>query len=122
PPGTKRYVEGLMSLWEPELSLRIAHEKRPSTEALKVMVTEIAGGQTLRFGNIAVEVIEVDHKPVRHAFGFVLRSDGLALALSGDTRRCDALIEAARGVDLLVHEVFIHREMPVVPGVRSAQT
>src|SRR3546814_8928748 len=31
PPGTRRYVEGLMALWEPELSLRIAHEKRPST-------------------------------------------------------------------------------------------
>src|SRR3546814_16960901 len=41
PPGTRRYVEGLMALWEPELSLRIAHEKRPSTVALEVPVTEI---------------------------------------------------------------------------------
>ena len=32
------------------------------------------------------------------------------------------MIEAARGADLLVHEVFIHREMPVLPGVRSAET
>src|SRR5690606_24780967 len=122
PPGTRRYVEGLMALWEPELSLRIAHEKRPSTDALKVAVTEIAGGQSLAFGGATVEVVEVDHKPVRHAFGFVFRAGGLSLALSGDTRRCDALIEAAQGADLLVHEVFIHREMPVVPGVRSAET
>jgi ribonuclease Z len=122
PPGTRRYVEGLMALWEPELSLRIAHEKRPSTEALKVEVREIAGGEALAFGGLAVEVVEVDHKPVRHAFGFVFRAGGLSLALSGDTRRCQELIEAARGADLLVHEVFIHREMPVVPGVRSAET
>ena len=122
PPGTRRYVEGLMALWEPELSLRIAHEKRPSTAALEVEVTEMAGGETLAFGGIEVEVVEVDHKPVRHAFGFVFIGGGRKLALSGDTRRREALIAAASGADLLVHEVFIHREMPVLPGVRSAET
>lgn len=122
PPGTKRYVEGLMALWEPELSQRIAHEKRPSTEALKVPVTEIAAGERLDIGGLAIEVVPVDHQPVRHAFGFVFEEGGRKLVLSGDTRRCPALIDAARGADLLVHEVFIHREMPVVPGVRSAET
>src|SRR3546814_9175433 len=102
-----------MALWEPELALRIAHEKRPSTEALKVAVTEIAAGQELAFGALAVRVVAVDHQPVRHAFGFVFAGGGKTLVLSGDTRRCPALIAAARGADLLVHEVFIHREMPV---------
>ncbi|WP_193367589.1 MBL fold metallo-hydrolase [Pelagibius marinus] len=122
PPGTRRYVEGLMALWEPELSLRIAHEKRPSIEALKIAVTEIAAGQSLSLGGLAVQVVEVDHQPVRHAFGFVFEEKGERLVLSGDTRRCAALVAAARGADLLVHEVFIHREMPVIPGVRSAET
>lgn len=122
PPGTRRYVDGLMALWEPELSQRIAHEKRPSTEALKVEVTEIAAGESLTFGGLTVRVVAVDHRPVRHAFGFVFEEAGQRLVLSGDTRRCEALIEAARGADLLVHEVFVHREMPVVPGVRSAET
>jgi ribonuclease Z len=122
PPGTRRYVDGLMALWEPELSQRIAHEKRPSTAALQVEVTEISGGEVLAFDGLEVRVVEVDHKPVRHAFGFVFEAAGQKLALSGDTRRCAALIEAARDADLLVHEVFVHREMPVIPGVRSAET
>ncbi|WP_299395585.1 MBL fold metallo-hydrolase [Pelagibius sp.] len=122
PPGTRRYVEGLMALWEPELTQRIAHEKRPSTAALEIDVTEIAAGQVLTFGGLTVAVVEVDHKPVRHAFGFVFEAGGKRLALSGDTRYCPSLIEAARGADLLVHEVFVHREMPVVEGVRSAET
>jgi ribonuclease Z len=122
PPGTRRYVEGLMALWAPELSQRIAHEKRPSTAALEVTVTEIAAGQALAFGGLSVRAVEVDHKPVRHAFGFVFEADGMKLVLSGDTRRCAALIEAAAGADLLVHEVFVHREMPVIDGVRSAET
>ena len=122
PPGTRRYVEGLMALWEPELAQRIAHEKRPSTAALEMAVTEIAAGETLTFGGLTVSVVEVDHRPVRHAYGFLFEGGGRRLAISGDTRRCPALIEAARGADLLVHEVFVHREMPVVEGVRSAET
>ena len=111
-----------MALWEPELSLRIAHEQRPSTAALEIDVTEMTPGQTLTFGATSVHVIEVDHRPVPHAFGFVFRSGGLTLALSGDTRRCPQLIEAAAGADLLVHEVFVHRELSGVPGVDATAT
>lgn len=122
PPGTKRYVDGLMALWKPELEQRVAHERRPSTAALEIEVTEITPGQTLAFGPMSVQVVEVDHKPVRHAYGFVCAGGGRRIAFSGDTRRCMGLIEAARGADILVHEVFIHREMPVTPGVRTAET
>src|SRR5262249_37007376 len=41
PEGTRRFVEGLMALWRPELEQRIAHELRPSAAALEVDVTEI---------------------------------------------------------------------------------
>ena len=138
PRGTRRYVDGLMDLWRPELEQRIAHEQRPSTTALQVEVTEVAAGETLTLGafRIAVievaagetltlgafriAVIEVDHKPVTPAFGFVFQAGGRRIALSGDTRACPALIAAARGADILVHDVFVHREMPVIEGRRSA--
>ena len=122
PPGTRRYVEGLMALWRPELEQRIEHERRPSTAALEVQVTEIAPGDTLAFGALTASVVEVDHRPVRHAYGFVFEAEDRRLALSGDTRRCPALIEAARGADLLLHEVFVHRELPAVEGVRTKET
>jgi ribonuclease Z len=121
PPGTRHYVDGLMALWREEREQRIAHERRPSTAALDVEVEEIAGGQTLTFGEVSVEVVAVDHRPVEHAHGFVLAADGARIAVSGDTTYCPDLIAAARGVDLLVHEVFIHREMPVIPSVRTAE-
>lgn len=35
PVGTKRFVEGTMALWKPELDLRIAHEKRPPRGPLR---------------------------------------------------------------------------------------
>ena len=122
PPGTRRYVEGLLELWRPELEQRIAHEKRPSTAALEVEVEEIGDGWSGSFGGLAVTAFAVEHWPVKHALGFAVEGGGRRLVLSGDTRRCDAVIEAARNADLLLHEVFVHREMPVVEGVRSAET
>ncbi len=122
PRGTQAYVDGLMALWRPELVQRIAHERRPSTSALEIEVREIVDGDLLSVGPLTIRVVEVDHKPVKQAFGFVFESGGRRIALSGDTRYCSALIAAAKGADVLVHEVFIHREMPVVEGVRSKET
>ncbi len=124
PRGTRAYVDGLMSLWRPELEQRIAHEARPSTAALKVEVTEIEAGQQLEIGGFGVQVVEVEHRPVKQAFGFVFApagGRGPRIVLSGDTRRCAALVAAARGADVLVHEVMVHREMPVIEGVRTAE-
>ena len=122
PPGTQRFAEGLMALWAPELEQRIAHERRPSTAALEIRVEEIGDGWQARFGGLAVAAFEVDHKPVRHAFGFAFEAAGRRLVFSGDTRPCDSLAAAAEGADLLLNEVFVHREMPVIHGVRTAET
>ena len=122
PPGTRRYVDGLMDLWRPELEQRIAHERRPSTAALRVEVVEFGAGPLLTAGSLEVTAVEVDHRPVAQAYGFVFEAEGARLVLSGDTRPCRALSAAARGADVLVHEVFVHRELPVVEGLRSAET
>lgn len=122
PPGTRAHAEGLMKLWRPELEQRIAHERRPSTAALEVEVEEVGPGELLALDGLRVTAVEVDHRPVKHAFGFVFETSDGRLVLSGDTRPCPALSEAARGADVLVHEVFVHRELPVVAGLRSAAT
>jgi len=122
PPGTYRYMDSLISLWHAELEQRIDHERRPSALALQVEVTEVRPGEAHELGAMRVRAVEVDHKPVRNAYGYVFETGAHKLAISGDTRPCDALAEAAEGADLLLHEVFIHREMKVVEGVRTAET
>lgn len=122
PTGTRKFIEGLMAVWKEELDLRIKHERRPSTAALELDITEIKAGERLVFGEVVVDVVAVDHQPIDPAFGFIFTATGTKIALSGDTTYCPALIEASLGVDLLVHEVFVHREMHVVEGVRSKET
>ena len=122
PPGTRAFVEGTMALWATERAQRISHEKRASLAAFEMDVTEIAAGTVWDEGDVRVTAVAVAHQPVRHAFGFVFEADGHKIAFSGDTAYCPALIEAAKGADALVHECFLHGEMPVVAGVRSAET
>lgn len=111
PPGTRRFVEGTMALWEPERSQRIAHELRPSTAAFDMEIVEIAPGTIWDDGTMRIRAVAANHHPVRDAFGFVFEAAGRKVAFSGDTAYCPALIDAARGADALVHECFIHREM-----------
>jgi ribonuclease Z len=122
PPGFAPHIAALEKAWEPERAQRLAFERRPNPGGFAFAVEEIAAGTRLAVGDIEIEAVPVDHRPVEPAYGFVLRAAGLVAALSGDTRPCQALIEAARGCDVLVHEVFAHAAMPPVPGSRDPAT
>ena len=57
-------------------------------------------------GGARLTTFLVDHQPVDGgAMGCVVELDGMRLAYSGDTRPAPRLIEAAQGVDVLIHEV-----------------
>lgn len=115
-------IEATMAAWAEERDLRIAFEKRPSATGLGVKCQAIVPGARIAIGDLEIEPVLVNHAPVAPAYGFVLRAGGKTAVISGDTTVSQPLIEAGRGADLLIHEVFIHREMPPVPGRRSAET
>jgi ribonuclease BN (tRNA processing enzyme) len=65
-------------------------------------VRELTDGEQLRFGPLTVTAREVLH--TGEAFGFRLEADGRAVAYSGDTDACPALVELASGTDLFLCE------------------
>lgn len=115
------HLAAILAAWKPEREQRIAFEQRNSQTGLEIEPHEISGGDQLTFGDMEVEVVEVDHGPVRPAFGFVFRSGDFTAVHSGDTARCEALITAGQGADLLIHEVMVHRNAPP-DSHRSATT
>ncbi|GHD42387.1 ribonuclease Z [Thalassobaculum fulvum] len=122
PKGTRAYVEGLLALWREERELRMAHERRPNLAGFTAEVVEYGEGPVVELPGLFVDAVKVEHEPIKEAYGFVFRADdGTVAAFSGDTRYCEALIEAARGADVLVHECFIHGLMKPVPGVRTQE-
>jgi ribonuclease Z len=120
PPGTKRMVQAMLAMWQPEYEQRIAHEKRPSTRALEIDVTEFGEGEIWSTGGVRIKAVAVRHQPVKFAYGFLFQESGRRLVFSGDTAYCPELIAAGKGADVLVHECFIHGLMKPGPG-RSAE-
>ncbi len=115
-------IEATMAAWADERALRIAFEHRPSATGLEVACHTLAAGGRFSIGDLEIEPVLVDHAPVAPAYGFVFRSGGKTAVVSGDTAVSEALITAGQGADLLVHEVFLHREMPAIPGRRAPET
>lgn len=105
-----------------ERSLRIAFEKRPDATGLEVIFEELREGIVSGLGDLTIEAFLVDHKPVEPAFGLCFSHGSSRVVFSGDTRLTPSLEQAAQGCGLLVCEVFISSQMPVVAGVRSAET
>ena len=121
PPGTRRFVEETMATWREERELRIAFEKRKSTTALSVETIEFSDETPLiTEDGLTVTPVLVQHQPVEPAFGFVIEANARKFVLSGDTCKCDNLIAASGGADLLVHEVLIHRGRKAT-GLSSAE-
>jgi ribonuclease BN (tRNA processing enzyme) len=72
----------------------------------KLRLVPVADGATVQVrGGARLTAFQVDHQPLEGgAMGCLLELDGVRLAYSGDTRPVPRLIEAAQGIDLLVHE------------------
>ena len=66
-----------------------------------------AAGEAVTLGHdVSLTLVPVDHLPAGgDAAACVVSTAGGRVVYSGDTRPCDALVEAARGADLLIHEV-----------------
>jgi ribonuclease Z len=119
PAGTKAFAAATMALWRSERELRIAWECRPSTAALELEVVEFEEGTIWDLDGLRISAFAVDHRPVAPAFGLLFEMAGCRVAFSGDTTVCDNLVRWAAGVDLLVHECFIHQEMLARRGGRA---
>jgi ribonuclease Z len=121
PAGTRAFAAATMELWRREREQRIAWERRPSVAALELDIVEFGEGWIWDGDGVRIAAFEVDHRPVRPAFGFLFEADGCRAAFSGDTTVCDNLTAWAKDVDLLVHECFIHGEMVARRGGRVDQ-
>jgi ribonuclease Z len=113
PEGTKRMVGGFQQAMEADTRYRIAHHgDKLWDQGLACDITELPDSGPDRIGEdpqviatigpITVSAFEVDHRPVKPAYGFRFESSGRSIAISGDTNPCEGLVNGARDADILV--------------------
>lgn len=120
PEPAIQVAKAMVAAWADERAQRIAHEKRPSTAGLEIE-WHVLTGVPIRVGDLTIDPFPVDHRPVEPAFGLIFSANGVRVVFSGDTRPCASLAQAAKAAHLLIHEVFVDREMKPTPGLRSPE-
>jgi len=95
----------LKQAYEYDIRIRIQNDGALPT-GVALLAKDINEGVVYDKGGVKVTAFEVDHAPVRPAFGYRIDHAGRSVVLSGDTRPSEKLVRYAQGVDLLVHEVF----------------
>jgi ribonuclease BN (tRNA processing enzyme) len=106
PPGTQAMVDHLLAAYAADIRNRIDGLEPANPTGYQVRVHEIAPGKVFEDGNVTVTAFAVPHGDWEVAFGYRFQSIDRSIVISGDTRASDAVVEACRGCDLLVHEVY----------------
>ena len=105
PSGTTAMMSHLKQAYEYDVRIRIQNDGA-SPEGAALDVKDISEGVVYEKGGVKITAFEVDHAPVKPAFGYRFDYAGRSVVLSGDTRVSENLIRYAQGVDVLVYEVF----------------
>ena len=106
PHGLRRMTDRLMAAWAEDIRVRIHGLERELPDAYRVDVHEIRPGIVYERDGVRVRAIPVPHGSWKEAYGFRIDTPDRSIVISGDTRPSEALVTAARGVDVLVHEVY----------------
>ena len=122
PKGTKKFVKKIMDAWADERKLRISYESRASAKAFDIQVTEFKSFGNIKMKDLNIKYFEVDHKPVKYAYGFCFTNKNKKLTISGDTRPCENLMKYAQNSNVLLHEVFIEGEILQINKMRTKKT
>ena len=94
------------------------HGEKLWSGGLSADITEFEAGEepmvVAEIGGIVVKAFEVDHRPVKPAYGFRLEKGGHSIVISGDTNPCPGLLAGAKGADILVCDSMNQAMMKVL--------
>jgi ribonuclease Z len=107
PQGTAAMTENLTRAFSEDIRIREADEHLPPA-GVAFDARDVGPGPVYQKNGVKVSAIEVNHgEKIKPSFGYVIEYDGKKVVLSGDTKYDERVANAAKGADLLVHEVAI---------------
>lgn len=106
PPGLRHMTDHLLAAWAEDIEVRIEGLERELPDAYQVAVHEITPGLVFDSAGVRVTAFPVRHGNWEWAFGYRIDTPDRSVVISGDTGPSETLTDAARGVDVLVHEAY----------------
>jgi ribonuclease Z len=106
PAGTREVASGFERAFAFDVQMRRDVDEHLPAAGVELRPNEVQPGVVLERNGVRVLAFAVDHGPVIPALGYRIDYGGRSVVLSGDTRSSATLVDAARGTDVLVHEVL----------------
>jgi hypothetical protein len=99
-------TDHIVAAWKEDIDVRTnGLEQRPAN-GYAVRVHEISPGVVYDSAGVKITAIPVLHGSWKEAYGYRVDTPDRSIVLSGDTRPSPAIEQAARGVDVLIHEAY----------------
>ena len=107
PPGLQRMTRHLLAAFSEDIRIRTEGLEREVRGGYRVKVHEIREGVVYQQSGVRITAIRVPHGSWKEAYAYRIDTPGRSIVISGDTSPSKALVAASRGVDVLVHEVYL---------------
>jgi ribonuclease BN (tRNA processing enzyme) len=120
PPGLRSMVDHVQQAWSEDVRIRLEGLEPANTEGYKTVVHEFESGLVHKDELVTVHAFRVPHGSFRYALGYRFETPDRVIVVSGDTAPSEALIEAAKDCDVLVHEVYSAVSYQTRPDVWKA--
>jgi ribonuclease BN (tRNA processing enzyme) len=106
PPGLRAMTAHILKAWKQDMDIRL-HGLEPSVpRAYIVEAHDVKPGEIYRDAGMRVIAFRVLHGTWKYAYGYRFEAPDKVIVISGDTTYSEGLIQAAKGCDILVHEVY----------------
>ena len=106
PHGLAAMTTHILEAWSEDEDIRTNGLEHEPANGYAVHVHEISPGVVYDSGGVRITAIPVLHGSWKEAYGYRIDTPTRSIVLSGDTRYAKSVEDAARGVDVLIHEVY----------------
>lgn len=108
PPGTTRVADGYNQMLAADATYRTGHhgEAITPTGGGAFAGRDVPPGPVWNRDGLVITAFLVDHTPVKPAYGYRIAYKGRVVVVSGDTATSAAVVQAAKGADVLIHEAL----------------